>query len=162
GAAAAFVIVATVISTRVDRRIAESRARYRMILDSMTDAVATFGADGVINGANPAAERMFATEGAALHGQSIDAFLPALGVTAGAGPGLPRETIGRHGDGTEFPADVVLSTLSLGKDRLYSVVVRDITERKRIGRELEEQVGALEAARAQLEAQAGELRDARD
>ena len=66
----------------------------------------------------------------ALHSHHIDEF--------GRVPDAARlmgergETIfGLHKDGHEFPAEATISKLTLSEKRIYSVLLRDITERKR-------------------------------
>jgi PAS domain S-box-containing protein len=42
-----------------------------------------------------------------------------------------KEIFGRHKDGHEFPAEATICKLTLGEKRIYSVLLRDVTERKR-------------------------------
>jgi two-component system CheB/CheR fusion protein len=60
--------------------------------------------------------------------------------------GLGREVSGKRRDGTEFPMDLSVSEVRLPDRRLFTGFVRDITERKRLERELLE-VGRREQER---------------
>src|SRR5207302_8342841 len=56
-----------------------------------------------------------------------------------------REVVGRRKDGSTFPVDLAVSEVQLGDRRLFTGIVRDITERKEAERAL---VAAKEAAEA--------------
>ncbi|MBN2024099.1 MAG: response regulator [Pirellulales bacterium] len=57
----------------------------------------------------------------------------------------------RRLDGTEFPADVLLKAMLLDGKPVLQVVIRDITQRKRIEQELKDYMAALESANKTLE-----------
>jgi len=51
--------------------------------------------------------------------------------------GQRREVLGRGKDGREFPAEASISKLDLGGELVFTVILRDITERKRAAEELQ-------------------------
>jgi light-regulated signal transduction histidine kinase (bacteriophytochrome) len=65
--------------------------------------------------------------------------------------GERKEVFGRRKDGSEFPAEVAISKVNVDGRRMYSAVVRDVTERKRHEAELRARGAALERSNAELE-----------
>ena len=59
--------------------------------------------------------------------------------------GIEREVRGRRKDGSTFPMEIAVSEVGLEGDRLFTGLVRDITERKRVEQEL---ISAWKAADA--------------
>jgi PAS domain S-box-containing protein len=102
---------------------------------------------------NEAAERMFGYSPAEVLGQPIDVLIPTQFHTAhkqhierfAAGPDIARrigerqEVVALRKNGDEFPTEASISKLDVNGDRFYTVVLRDITERK----ELEENKNLL-------------------
>jgi signal transduction histidine kinase len=50
--------------------------------------------------------------------------------------GIGREVVGRRKDGSLFPMDLSVGEVRLAGDRFFTGIVRDITERKRLEREI--------------------------
>jgi PAS domain S-box-containing protein len=65
--------------------------------------------------------------------------------------GQRQEIVGRRRDGTEFPAEASISRLDLPGRRLYTVVLRDITERHRQQKDDRFLAGAGETLSASLD-----------
>jgi len=111
------------------------------ILDALADGVITMAADGRIICANQAAERLFGYSEAELaglhlgalvpeaHGAEQDGYLRRYAETGNATViGRGRKVIGRRSDGTTFPMHLAISdTVSEGR-RIFTGVVRDITQ----------------------------------
>ncbi len=177
--AVAFLVGTTLIGTLVDRRLrvmtlalSGREARFQAVLQAMADGVVTFDGSGTIESANVAAERMFGVGADALVARPLHSIIPGFGQGEVARLGLDRDwtlTLGarrelsaRRANGEDFPIEVALSEVSLDERVIYSVVIRDITERVEGERRLHEHVRELEDTRNALEAQAEQLSVARD
>ncbi len=122
-----------------------SEAKFSGILDIAADAIITIDGDQRILHFNRGAEEIFRWRAADVLGKSLEMLLPerfrpahAAHVRSfGAAPeqsrrmGHRREVSGlRRGD-VEFPAEASISKLDLADgSRIYTVVLRDISERK--------------------------------
>jgi PAS domain S-box-containing protein len=131
------------ISHPLIRRLEESEAGTQAILDTAPDGIITFDACGTIQSLNPAAECLFGYTADAMVGQEISRLMPALtraghagGLKFGLAPGVVQETDGQRRDGTGFPADIALSDMCVGNRRLFTIIVRDIAQRKRLETQL--------------------------
>lgn len=128
-------------------KLAESEERYRRLIESSPDAViVTEG--GRIDLVNKAAVQLVGAGNAEnVVGRSLlefvspedrgrlDRFCRTL---AGAGPASPIEERLLRMDGTPMDVEVIASTLDVRGRRLAQIIVRDITERKRESRALQE------------------------
>jgi PAS domain S-box-containing protein len=118
---------------------------------------------------NAAAERMFGCAAAQALGQSLDRFIPArlraahrahvrsygvTGVTSRA-MGKLGDLIALRADGREFPIEASISQTEVGGSKLFTVILRDTTERK-VAEE------ALSRSEVQLRALAARLQRARE
>ena len=57
--------------------------------------------------------------------------------------GIGREVEGLRKDGSSFPMELAVSEFHLGGRRLFTGIIRDITERKRLERELHRRIAEL-------------------
>ena len=140
---------------RAEREIQESRARLSGIIGSAMDAIISVDAGQRITIFNEAAEKMFRCPAGEALGQPLDRFIPArfreahrghvaefgrTGVTSRA-MGHLQPLSGLRADGEEFPIEASISHIEVGGQQIYTVILRDITERKRA----EEQIRQLNA-----------------
>jgi PAS domain S-box-containing protein len=165
------------IARRAERELRESRARLSGMIDSAMDAIISVDAEQCIVMFNAAAERMFRCTAAEVLGQPLDRLLPAsfrqrhrrqvgefgrTGVTSRA-MGKSPALWGLRADGQEFPVEASISQVEVGGQKLYTAIVRDITESQkaqdeiqRMNLELEQRVEArtaeLTSANQELEA----------
>ena len=131
---------------RLEEERHASDAMFASILGIAADAVVTVDENYRIIHFNRGAEEIFGWPTAEVVGQSLNCLLPerfrahhnefidefARGRDAARRMGHRREVAGRRRDGTEFPAEASISKLDLpGGRRVFTAVVRDITERRR-------------------------------
>ncbi len=130
----------------------ELRDREEMIRTTVTsagDAIFTFDEAGKLESVNPAAERLFGYDAAELVGQNIQALLttsPDGKPTLRSAIGIQREVTARRRDGSALPMELTVSTMQLQNRNMFTGIGRDITERKRIERELQKAKETAEAA----------------
>jgi len=162
-----FISVIEDISARklAEESMRESKEQLAGIVSSAMDAIITVDDDQRIVLFNEAAERMFGCPAAEAMGQLLDRFIPdrfrdthaehvrRCGETGGASlaKGRPSALVALRSDGTEFPIEASISSIEVGGRRLYTVIYRDITERKRAEAE-REQLAREQVARAAAEA----------
>lgn len=131
---------------RLEEERHASDAMFASILAIAADAVVTVDESYRIIHFNKGAEEIFGWPTADVLGQSLNTLLPerfrahhnefiddfARGGESARRMGHRREVAGRRRDGTEFPAEASISKLELsGGRRVFTAVVRDITERRR-------------------------------
>jgi PAS domain S-box-containing protein len=127
-----------------------SQARLRGIVESAQDGILTTERDGTIRDFNPAAERMFGWSRDEAVGQPFAKLLATerLGWNE---PGPAAIALpGRHRDGQEFPLELTIAVIRAEGGELFSALIRDVSERKRLEVELHhaqklEAVGRLAA-----------------
>lgn len=136
----------------------EREARLQGVLDTVAEGIVTADDRGVIQSVNPAAERLFGWKRNELVGRNLAVLMPTryaayhdghLQTYHAGGPskafGRPRELEGLRKDGSVFPIELSLAEMRLGRSRLYTGVIRDITERKRTEAALKRYNEKLEA-----------------
>jgi len=125
------------------RELAESLERYRAIIDTTVDGIVTIGVDGLIQSFNRAAERLFGYRADEVIGSNIgllmpepyrsrhDHFLEAYLATGTARIiGIGREVEGQRKDGTVFPMDLAVGEVQFQDRRLFTGIIRDISQRR--------------------------------
>jgi PAS domain S-box-containing protein len=154
---------------RAELDLWESQRRFEGIVDSAMDAIISIDEAQRVVLFNTAAERMFGCAAAEALGQSLERFIPPrfravhrAHVRSFATAGVTNRTMGKLGsltalraDGREFPIEASISQTEVGGDKLFTVILRDITERK----EAEE---ALSRSESQLRALAARLQRVRE
>jgi PAS domain S-box-containing protein len=136
----------------------ESQARMGGIVNAAMDAIISINDEQHIILFNAAAERMFGCPAASAIGQSIGMFLPsrfreqhrqhvrdfgATGVTSRSMRSLGALR-GIRVDGEEFPIEASISQLEVAGQRIYTVILRDITERERANASLRKSEAQLQ------------------
>lgn len=122
----------------------EAMRRLEGIVGSAMDGIITINDAQSIILFNPAAERMFGLPASEALGQHISRFIPeryrqahAAHIQRFAKTGVTNRQMGSLGainglraDGQEFPIEASISQVEVGGERLSTVILRDITERK--------------------------------
>ena len=123
----------------------ESQTRLSGILEIAPDAIVSVDEAQLISLFNQGAERTFGYRAEEIIGKPLDVLLPSRFVEAhqahvsnfGESPIAPRRmsergvVFGRRKDGTEFPAEASIFRLELGGEKIFTAILRDITERIR-------------------------------
>jgi two-component system sensor histidine kinase/response regulator len=147
-------------------RLQETEAWYRGIIKSAPEGLLVVDEQGVITLANPQIEAMFGYDAGALIGQKIEVLVPPAirshhpslregflrsGSTRAMGA-LAKDLRGVRRDGREFPVEVSLSTLPAldGRSLCVCASVRDITERKRAEKTLQDSAEQLQLRTSEL------------
>lgn len=142
------------------RRDAEFvHARFQAVLDRAPDAIVIVNGTGRIVLFNAQACTMFGHEAVAVLGEPIEMLLPErlqrshlgqrvgyLGAPRMRAMGEGRELHGLRANGEEFPVEISLSPVETEAGRLVMSAIRDIGERKRFERALQEKNVELERA----------------
>jgi len=136
-------------------------ARLAGLLDSAMDAIITVDSDQKVILYNKAAEKIFGWPTHEMLGQPLTRLIPQRHQAAHGDQvrrfGQTGTTTRRMGDGTvlyglrasgeEFPLEASISQLDTPQGKLYTVILRDVTERVRAGEELSAFASAAHAIR---------------
>src|SRR5215218_128393 len=129
----------------------KSEARYRTVLDAAFDAIVIITSEGIVRWFNRGAERAFGYRAEEVIGQPITLLMPEryrelcvaglhhyLRTGEARVVGGTTELVGLRKDGSEFPIEMSLGETHENGQRLFTGVIRDITERKRAEKALKE------------------------
>jgi len=155
---------------QVSKSMRTSEARLAGIVNSAVDAIISVDAEENIVLFNVSAEGMFRCSAEAAIGKRIDTFIPEpfrerhrRHVTEFGETGVTPRSLGALNglrlDGEEFPIEASISQIEVAGQRIFTVIMRDITERNRIdeevrrlNEELERRLSELQAVNTELEA----------
>ena len=136
-----------------EQALAESEARFRSIFVHGLDGVLVTAEDGAILIANPAARAMLGHSEDELRRMNYGALLDTgddrVPAALHPGPGRPAhaEIRMRRADGSSFPAEVTCSSFEdADGERNISVIVRDVSGRRKIEDELRRAKNEADAA----------------
>lgn len=145
-------------SLLMQQRSIESLKRLQAISDNVMEAIITIDPDSTIVACNSATERLFGWTASELIGQNVSLLIPEphhsqheqyVHNYVHGGPshiiGREREVEALRRDGTLFFAELGISEIRFDNSRLFIGVVRDITERRRIDRQLRDNAEQLQA-----------------
>jgi len=128
---------------RAETELRERESRLRAILGTAVDGIVTIDDRGLIQSANAAAERMFGYEARELLGQNVRILMPSphreahdryiaryLETGEARIIGTGREVRGQRKDGSTFPLELAVSTFEAQGRRMFTGMLRDLSERK--------------------------------
>jgi len=142
-----FLICREVLASQ---KLRDGATRIRTIVDNVLDGIITFDESGHIESFSASAEKIFGYSRDEALGQNVamltselapsaqDGYIPSY-LRTGTGKVIGQgylEVRGRRKDGTEFPAELSINEMTIGRNRCFVAAIGDITERK----ELEEQL----------------------
>ena len=151
-------IVIASVRDITERKRAE--AKFRSLLEAAPDAIVGVNPDGLIALVNTQAEALFGYERNQLIGRPVELLVPGAALdihSPNPDPGFrdprirPAEAwitlAGRCADGSEFPAEVSLSSIETEVGLMVCAAIRDVTERVEAQRERHRMEAQLERDR---------------
>jgi PAS domain S-box-containing protein len=123
--------------------VTASENRMRAIVNTVVDAIITIDDRGTVETLNPAAAQVFGYRPEEVVGRNVKMLMPdSYGhehdryirdyLTTGHAKviGLGREVVGQRKDGSVFPMELAVSEMMVSGRRMFTGVVRDISQRK--------------------------------
>eukprot|EP00913_Durusdinium_trenchii_P028314 g26542.t1 len=139
--------------------VLQQEARIRAILATAADGIMTVNEEGTIESFNRAAEEIFGYPAEEVSGRSFTILYPedearefsenlANYLQTGEAKmiGKTTETVGRRRDGSTFPVELAMSEVALGDRKIFTTILRDVSERKQSEEELTELTNVLRNA----------------
>ena len=133
---------------RVEKELEENKARAQAILETTVDGIITTDIEGRIVNFNHSASRMFGYNEEEIIGKNVNALIPEphslddnyvnrySETVEKREVGYRREMVGRCKDGSTFPLELSVSEVEWEGRRLFTAVINDISERRRLEREI--------------------------
>ncbi len=131
------------------QQLKESEARARSILETTVDAIITIDPRGSIKSFNKTAEKLFGYPAMDVIGKNVKILMPEpyqsehddyLDRYLETGErkiiGIGREVTGRRKDGSTFPMYLAVSEVKLPDQHIFTGIVRDISEQRRLEQEI--------------------------
>jgi PAS domain S-box-containing protein len=129
--------------SKVRMALRESETKFRSVMESAIDAIISADVSGNIRSWNTAATALFGFNEEEVIGRPIELIIPerfrklhreGLSRVSSGGPsrviGKTVEVAALRKNGSEFPVELSLATWFLDKDRYFTGIIRDISERK--------------------------------
>jgi len=130
---------------RTRASLRESEEYYRAVAEAATDAIITIDSDSTILIVNPATERIFGYSSEEMIGQPLTMLMPEYlrhlhkaGITRYLETGQKHihwsavQLRGLHKTGNEVPLEVTFAEFTRDRQRFFTGIARDISERKRL------------------------------
>ncbi|NBC03195.1 MAG: PAS domain S-box protein [Bacteroidetes bacterium] len=133
----------------IEQKLRESEARARSILRTTVDAIITIDNRGSVRTFNKAAEDLFQYKSSEVIGENVKMLMPQpyrrehddyMDNYHRTGHrkiiGIGREVTGKRKDGSTFPMYLAVSEVNVNNHRLYTGIIRDISEQRRLEQEV--------------------------
>lgn len=137
----------------------QSEAQLRAIFRTIIDAILVIDNEGRVLDFNPAAERIFGYAAEEVIGQNVRMLMPEPDrgqhdqylknyIQTGKAQiiGKGREVVGLRKDGSRVPLELAVSDVIFDGRRLFTGILRDITERKQAEKDLQQAKQEAETA----------------
>jgi PAS domain S-box-containing protein len=122
----------------VQLELEENQKRLQSIFDTVVNGIVTLDEQGRVESVNPAAGKIFGYAPEDMIGRSFDVFLDTPCELDCLQTHTDYELTGKCSDGSTFPIYFAMNVTNFDGGHVYTVVVQDITERKRLEAELVE------------------------
>ena len=167
------IFVQAMLRKRTEEALRESQSRVSGVVNSAMDAIIMVDANQRVVLFNAAAEKMFRCTADETIGQRLERLIPArfwvdhsahmsefgeTGVTTRA-MARARAVSGLRSDGEEFPIEASISQIETGGQKLVTVIMRDITERRTAEEALRTALTEVSQLKDQLQQENIYLRD---
>ncbi len=115
-------------------------ALIKSVIETSMDSILCLDREGIVRTANPAASSLFVAPLRTLIGSPIRTFIPDLeSPEALANSGLALEFLARDSSRRQFPVEATISRIAVDDSELFTMFVRDVSERKEQQNKLEYQ-----------------------
>lgn len=138
--------------------VRESEERFRSVIDTVVDGIIVISDRGIIESCNASTQRIFGYAPEEMTGRNISMLMPEpyhsqhdgylehyLKTGVAKIIGIGRVVTGLRKDGSTFPMELSVGEMHKGKQRKFTGMVHDISERKRAEEALHETLGLQHA-----------------
>lgn len=119
-----------------------SESKQRAILESMSDGVITLDNEFIIQSINPAVANIFGYSSKDMINKKLSLIISNIKNNT-ENTEVFQEKEGHHKNGLHFPVETALNGMIINEELMYTCIVRDITERKRIEKMKDEFVSTV-------------------